>query len=1037
MTDRMHIRSTGSLLRWTLAEYSRQQTIFGIPEKRFVRCNDTGLTFFGEPARLPLGPAAGPHTQLAQNIAAAYLTGGRYFELKTVQKLDALEFDKPCIDAADEAYNTEWSTELTLAEAHHEYVSAWLLLHALNHLFKLDAGDRGFLFNMSVGYDLAGIQTAPMDRFINGMLDAGDTEAWRSAMTSIRTMVTDPAVWETVPPEMTDRFDTLEQFMDRVSPRISGSVTLSTMHGCPPEEIESIARYLMTEKNIHTYVKLNPTLLGYEAVRAILDTTGFTRISLDPHGFEKDLQWRDAVPMLKRLRETAAEAGLSFGVKLSNTLAVHNQDDTLPGNEKYMSGRALFPITIRLAKEIADTFGDQLPISYSGGATAFNVTDLVHAGIRPVTLATDLLKPGGYLRLAAMADKLLETRPDLNASINPERISELASSALQDERYACSGRPEGSVHIDEQLPLTDCFVAPCMNACPIHQDVPDYIRLVGEGRFEDALALIYSKNPLPHITGYICDHQCMFHCTRLDYDESVNIRELKRIAAEKGYDRYIRRPHGISAPDADQVAVIGAGPAGLATAYFLARKGLQVTILEKEGSAGGIVQNILPGFRIPARALEKDIAFIRDHGVDIRFNCENQTAASLQQDGYRFVVFATGAPTPRPLSLTGETGHVIDALAFLEQFKHAPETLKAGPHVVVVGGGNTAMDGARAAIRVNGVESVTIIYRRTKEQMPADLEEFNNALKDGVRFRELLNPEGIPEPGVLSCREMQLGEPDDSGRARPVPTDTVLTLPADTIIAAIGELPERKLLEANNIGVQQNGLPEINPETLETSVPNVFIAGDARRGPSTVVQSIADARTVAETILDRYPRFPEENSIPTPAPMNLQTLASNRGDRIPPTGDVSDAAFAEAESRRCLQCKELCAKCVEVCPNRANVLITMTSENGETSQDILHLDGLCNECGNCATFCPYDGAPYKDKLTLFVNREDFESSPHQSGFVMTEENGRVGVLFRVNENIGTATMTDRGTLDFSSNAVPQRIRMFIETVITDFSYLLV
>lgn len=1036
MSDRMTPVPMPVLIRWILNEYGRCRSVFGIPEARYIKTDDrSAASFFGNPCALPVGPAAGPHTQMAQNIVASYLTGGRFFELKTVQKLDELELDKPCIDATDEGYNTEWSTEFSVEQALDEYIKAWIALHVVQHLFQLDPATGQFVFNMSVGYDLDGIRTSKIDAFINAMTDASTSVHFREALAVLTDIAALAATFRGLSEDMRKRAASLTQLAETIPARISDSVTLSTMHGCPPEEIEAIAGYLMREKGLHTYVKLNPTLLGYDDVQRMLNLMEFDGIQLDPAGFEKDLQWEDAVPMLKRLQKLAEKQGVQFGVKLSNTLAVINTKDRLPGEEMYMSGRSLYPITSELAARVSRKFAASLPISFSGGANQANIADILSTGIRPVTVATELLKPGGYLRLAAMSKAIQSHEKPCPAQPDAAAIRELADNALKNVRYKQSGRPEGSADIHETLPLLDCFAAPCRHACPIHQDVPEYVHLVGQQRYVEALDVIYRKNPLPHITGYICDHQCMFHCTRLDYDESVQIRELKRIAAENGYADYVRRAAMPERTGDKHVAILGAGPAGLACAWFLARGGIRCTLFEREADAGGIVRNVLPGFRIPVEAMEKDIDFIRAHGVEIEFDCEPKlTAKDLFRKGFDKVVFATGAPVPRPVGLSADSGRVLDALEFLHRFNTDPKRLTTGKHVVIVGGGNTAMDSARAALRVDGVETVTIIYRRTESEMPADREEFHNAMEEGAAFKTLLVPEILTDDGMLTCRLMELGEPDDSGRPRPEPTDETLTMPADTVIAAIGELPDRELLDASHIEVDDSGRPVVDPDTLATTVSGVYIAGDARRGPSTVVQSIADGRRVAEAILDRDP---EAAAGDAPEAPERAELLDHRGVLEPAAvGSVSMAAFAEAEARRCLQCEALCNKCVEVCPNRANVLINLTGEDGETHEEILHLDALCNECGNCDTFCPYHGAPNKDKFTLFATIWDFENS-EQSGFVMDEINGQIGVRFRVNNTRGRAEITETGTLDYHETEPEDRIKTFIETVLTDYSYLLI
>jgi len=293
-------------------------------------------------------------------------------ELKTVQKLDSLQFDKPCIDARDEGYNTEWSTELSLEQAYDEYVKAWILLHSIEAAFDMQVNAKqSFIFNMSVGYDLEGIKTPRMDAFINSLTDASGHPLFKRYLEELSSFIRDTNFSEVL--HTKGKVKNLENISSVISPHITRSVTLSTMHGCPPKEIESICKYLMEEKRLHTFVKLNPTLLGYKLVRKILDELGFNYINIKESTFTNDLQWDDAIGMLKRLYKLSVDCGRNFGVKLSNTLGTVNTLGVLPGEEMYLSGRILFPITITLASRLSREFEGTLPISYSGGASQLNI----------------------------------------------------------------------------------------------------------------------------------------------------------------------------------------------------------------------------------------------------------------------------------------------------------------------------------------------------------------------------------------------------------------------------------------------------------------------------------------------------------------------------------------------------------------------------------------------------------------------------------------------------------------------------------------
>lgn len=396
MSDRMTSIPFGKLMNWVLTE-APAGTIFGVHHRVQADPKRT-YRIFDCPLEMPFGPAAGPHTQLAQNIAASYVAGARFFELKTVQKIDGedLPVPKPCIKADDECYNVEWSTELTVPKALEEYIKAWFLVHVMAVEYGLGSPD-GMQFNMSVGYDLAGIQTAKIDSFIENLKDASHTVAFADCKAWLLAHL--------------DRFQKFRrEDVEAIPATICHSVTVSTMHGCPPDEIERIARYLLKEKHLHTFVKCNPTLLGYDFVRQCMDDQGYGHLVFDDSHFKADLQYEDAVPMLKRLQEAGRAEGLVFGVKLTNTFPVDITRHELPGTEMYMSGKPLFFLAMNVAKKLSEAFDETLPISYSGGADAYNIGDIVQTGIWPVTVATR------YSSLAAMTvlpswHNVLKARP--------------------------------------------------------------------------------------------------------------------------------------------------------------------------------------------------------------------------------------------------------------------------------------------------------------------------------------------------------------------------------------------------------------------------------------------------------------------------------------------------------------------------------------------------------------------------------------------------------------------------------------------------
>lgn len=997
MSDMMTCMPFGQLMDWVLQEKKGQDTVFGV-HRPYTADPKNDMTIFTRNLETPVGPAAGPHTQLAQNIIASYYAGARFFELKTVQKMDGAELsacvNKPCILADDEGYNCEWSTELTVPDAMGEYIKAWFILHVIAKEFGLGAQD-GFQFNISVGYDLAGIKGEKVNTFIDGMMEAKDTVIFQEC----RKWLLDNA----------DKFQNFtREDIEAIPSNVCNSATISTLHGCPPQEIESIANYLLTEKHLNTFVKCNPTLLGYDFARKTMDEMGYDYMVFGDFHFRDDLQYEDAVPMLTRLMKLSEELGLEFGVKITNTFPVDVTRNELPSEEMYMSGKALFPLSISLAAKLSAEFAGKLRISYSGGADYFNIDKIVGCGIWPVTMATTLLKTGGYQRFTQVADKVEGICPKKWEGIDVDALKKLAADAITDGHHVKNIKPVPNRKSTKEVPLLDCFYAPCSEGCPIHQDIPQYVALTGEGKYKEALEVILEKNALPFITGTLCAHNCMTKCTRNFYEESVNIRGTKLTAAEHGYEQLIGEIKA-GEPNGKKVAVVGGGPAGIAAAYFLAREGAAVTIFEKEEKAGGVIRYVIPGFRIGDAAIDKDISFIQKMGVEICTNTEITSVADLKAQGYDAVILAIGAGKPGTLKL--EKGETVNALKFLRDFKANDGKLNIGKNVVVIGGGNTAMDTARAAKRTEGVEHVYLVYRRTKRYMPAAEDELLEVLEEGVEFKELLSPVSL-DGGRLLCKKMKLGQMDASGRAGVTETADVVEVPADTVIVAVGEKIDTDFYTANQIAVDERGKAKVNDKTLETSVSGVYVAGDGARGAATIVEGIRDAQLAVKDILGK--------EITRDA-----AVTGDVKDCFEKKGILKHSKEAKTEEERCLTCNKVCENCVDVCPNRANISIKVP---GMAMNQVIHVDYMCNECGNCKSFCPYASAPYKDKFTLFANEKDMADSKNDGFVVLDKENKTCKVRF-------VGQITDCKA-DDPADKLYDGLKKLICAVIDDYGYLI-
>ncbi len=1034
MSDLFQPIASEQLIEWVFSELESRDSIFGIPRRHFFvpSANDPFRTSaFGQNLETPFGPAAGPHSQMAQNIVAAWLCGARYIELKTVQTLDVLNVSKPCIDMEDEGYNVEWSQELKIYQSFDEYLRAWVLIHALHHKLGFPGSTPGMVFNLSVGYDLAGIRKPNMQWFLDQVRDCSSYK---------------PAIVEQVA-----RFHPAVLDLD-IPDRLSDNVTLSTMHGCPPDEIGSICNYLMKDRRLHTFVKCNPTLLGPERVRNILhQDLGFVDVIVPDEAFGHDLAYHDAIPLLTSLQSTAGECGLDFGVKLTNTLEVENFRPVFGESEKmmYLSGRPLHAITVNLAAVLAGEFSGKLPMSFSAGADCFNAPHLLAAGMQTVTVCSDLLKTGGYLRLlqyleytqdafkragsASMDEFILKSagpeviRGDVRASalMNLQRY---ASQTLGDRLLKKATFDTSHSKTGRQLGLFDCIMAPCVDACAVNQKVPQYMQAVRDGDFEAAARLTRIDNPIPAMLGRVCDHLCEPVCVRTHLDEPLAIRHIKRFIVESEKHGGLPPPQIITGQKA---AIIGAGPGGMAAAVELAQAGVGVEIFEMHPYAGGMVGGAIPEYRLPASVMERDLATLEALGIKIHYNTmagRDVHLSRLRRDGFHHVIITVGAQLGKKLGLEDEDCEgVMDALHFLRHSRegHPPET---GKRVGIIGAGDTAMDCARTAFRLSEGQPgsrVSVIYRRTIDQMPADREEIKCLLEEGIEVVELAKPQRLlVEEGRLRglvCRRMEYrGDRDSSGRKIPHEVaGSDFDIPLDTLILAISQHAILDFFDEEPVAVNRQGYIQTDPLTFETSVPGIYAGGDAvNDGPSSIVEAAADGKAIARAILGR-----KENNLIHPGvdlfdPADLLRRRSRREWRVPvPHSPPQDRknfnevvhGYSEQQARteaaRCLDCHDYCSLCVGVCPNLAlhtfrvepfatrlpalevvdgEIRVRSHPESGaepgpgfdfrvDQVFQIALLADLCNECGNCTTFCPTAGEPYRDKPRLYLDRGEFEA----------------------------------------------------------------
>lgn len=427
---------------------------------------------------------------------------------------------------------------------------------------------------------------------------------------------------------------------------------------------------------------------------------------------------------------------------------------------------------------------------------------------------------------------------------------------FRDEEDSLRGKLYSSSDTEPRINVTKVFELPdCQATCPVRQDVRGYMRLIAEGRYGEAIELIREANPLPSVCGYVCHHPCESACTRGRVDDPLSIRSLKRFVTD--YDDGRLNPPSVGKPKGKKVVIVGSGPAGLAAGHELARMGYQVEMIESYREAGGLLAWAIPAFRLPREILQRDIDYIRKMGVTIKTGMHfgsDVKISDLRKDGADAVILATGTQKSLKMNIENEDHHrgYLDCLDFLKACSDQKD-VPLGNHVLVIGGGNAAMDTARSALRKSGAK-VTLLYRRSLEEMPADREEINDALREGIKIEFLTAPKKMLVSGDkvkgLECIKTELRDADQSGRKRPVPVDgSEFVIEAGTIISAVGQQPD---YEPVAIGLASGSKAlSVDRETLQASADGVFAAGDFVTGASTVVEAMASGKKAAQAV-DRH-----------------------------------------------------------------------------------------------------------------------------------------------------------------------------------------
>ncbi|RJR23209.1 MAG: 4Fe-4S dicluster domain-containing protein [Desulfobacteraceae bacterium] len=547
-------------------------------------------------------------------------------------------------------------------------------------------------------------------------------------------------------------------------------------------------------------------------------------------------------------------------------------------------------------------------------------------------------------------------------------------------------------------PVTDCVVltpAPCQTACPAGIDVPGYVTLVGLGNDEEAIELIRKDNPFPWVCGLICTNPCEFMCVRGRMDKPISIKYLKAFAAERAISQGRYKNPYRETDNEQKVCVIGAGPAGMTAAYYLAIKGYGVTVIESLPMAGGMMMVGIPRYRLPREVIDREVAMLEELGVEFRFNTSlgrDVSIEKLRNEGFSAFLISIGAHASHKMAVPGEENfpQVTDAIQLLKRVAMGDRRMP-GRRVAVVGGGNVAMDAARTSIRL-GCEEVTVVYRRTHAEMPANREEVEQAEEEGVRFLFLTVPvEVVGREGkvtALKCIRTELSRPDESGRRRPVPVEgSDFILEVDAVIPAIGQAVESACLdEIPELSWSRRKTITVKGSTMESSLEGIFAAGDAVTGPATVVEAIGGGKRAAEAI-DRYlSGIPQPELPPVPVRRTrlpvFETSASektklsrpempllNRDRRRITFQQVElgfDEKVARNEAKRCLRCDICvrCGRCVDICRNQMKVdalRLGYLSANGDRATDLRITAERCILCGACAANCPTGAMRIEDR----------------------------------------------------------------------------
>lgn len=694
--------------------------------------------------------------------------------------------------------------------------------------------------------------------------------------------------------------------------------------------------------------------IGQDPKLCFVQTKAVKEVAHIPVGVKMTPNISDMVPVAQAVKDAGADfVTISNSIRSLAGVDIETGIPYLPAYGGY-TGPAIKPIIQRFVSEVAQAV--DIPISAVGGVRTWeDVVEFIMLGATTVQTVTAIMWDGhaGVTNLVNGLREFME-RKGYNS------IEDFRGIALP---YITSIQEYAS-YPPKHVVLATGY-APCQVACPAGVNAQGYVTLISEGRFKEAIEMHRRTTPFAGVLGRVCTHPCEVECERGEVDEPIAIRSLKRFMADYELRQGREKASPVEITKEEKVAIIGSGPGGLACAYDLIRQGYPVTVFEAASKAGGLLRWGIPDYRLPKEIVDNEISYIEELGVEIKTSSPVKNLGDIFAQGYKAVFLATGAGVSQKMGIPGEGAKgILHALDFLKLVNSGVK-VALGNRVAVIGGGNAAVDAARVACRL-GAKEVSIIYRRSRDEMPAIKTEIDEAEREGVKLRLLVAPVKVltenSHPKGIQCIRMELGEPDVSGRRRPLPIKgSEFSMNVDNVIIAIGQAVDTLMLPGEIEYTGGESL-SVNPVTLQTTVPGVFAGGDGVDGPASVISAIAAGKEAAISI-DRYlSQMDLEEGRPAPLQKVKEvpkegtevkarsTMPVLRPDERKTFAEVElgfDENAAIGEARRCLHCGcSECLDCVKVCFYDAHY----TDSQGHTH---IRPDN-CDGCGLCVEFCPCD-----------------------------------------------------------------------------------